>query len=158
MNGPLAISFLIYDTILQINGANMSQIGFIRYDVPCIPLMLKTAFTLTFWVTLRQATYEYRVGKQSSMQSDKAAPVQAAKTDRKSKFIIMVGNVLNKIFLQLWIWVVVFVLFLCAIYGEKVTVFRIAYMTLVLVFLITFQVYINLINRSLVLLNFCKIH
>lgn len=130
----------------------MAQIGFVRYDTPCLPLLLKTLFTLTFWVTLRQKAHESRIERQSSTLAHLAAPFQvtvgAATTadmasksdDKKSKFIVMAGNLLNAIFLQLWIWIVVLVLFLCAIYGSKMTAFRIVYMTLVLVFLITFQV------------------
>lgn len=141
-----------YHLILQINGINLAQIGFTRYEIPCLPLLLKTLFTLTFWVTLRQKTHESRIERQSSTLAHLAAPFQvtvgAATTadmasksdDKKSRFIVMAGNLLNAIFLQLWIWIVVLVLFLCAIYGQKMTAFRIVYMTLVLVFLITFQV------------------
>lgn len=131
------------------NGINLAQIGFIRYDVPCVPLLLKTLFTLTFWITLREAIYESRVDKQSAKNltatfhdtvdgGTTADP--APQSDKKSKFVEMTGNVFNVIFLQLWIWIVLLVLFLCAITGEKMTTFRIGYMTLVLVFLITFQV------------------
>lgn len=138
--------------MFQINGIKLSPIGFIRYPIPCLPLLLKTLFTLTFWVTLRQKTYESRSQRQSSTLAHLAAPFQvtvgAATTsdmagksdDKKSKFIVTAGNILKAIFLQLWIWIVVLVLFLCAIYGQKMTAFRIVYMTLVLVFLITFQV------------------
>lgn len=140
-----------HSSTLQINGINLAQIGFIRYDIPCLPLLLKTLFTLTFWVALRQKTYESRQQRQSSTLAHLAAPFQvtvgaattadmAAKNDdKKSKFIVMAGKLLNSIFLQLWIWIVVLVLFLCAIYGQKMTAFRIVYMTLVLIFLITFQ-------------------
>lgn len=138
--------------ILQINGINLAQIGFIRYEIPCLPLLLKTLFTLVFWVSLRQKAYESRSQRQSSTLAHLAAPFQvtvgAATTtdmgnkgdDKKSKFIVVAGKLLNSIFLQLWIWIVVLVLFLCAIYGQKMTAIRIVYMTLVLVFLITFQV------------------
>ncbi|XP_037048036.1 piezo-type mechanosensitive ion channel component isoform X2 [Bradysia coprophila] len=135
----------------DINGINLAQIGFIRYDIPCLPLLLKTLFTLVFWVTLRQKVHESRIQRQSSTLAHLAAPFQvtvgAATTtdmasksdDKKSKFIVVAGKLLNAIFLQLWIWIVVLVLFLCAIYGQKMTAIRIVYMTLVLVFLITFQ-------------------
>lgn len=134
------------------NGINLAQIGFTRYEIPCLPLLLKTLFTLTFWVTLREKVHESHTQRQSSTLAHLAAPFQvtvgAATTadmaskndDKKSKFIVMAGQLLNAIFLQLWIWIVVLVLFLCAIYGQKMTAIRIAYMTLVLVFLITFQV------------------
>lgn len=140
------------------SGINMAQIGFVRYEqYPCVPLLLKTLFTLGFWVTLRRRAYEAKVDKQSSTLTHLAAPFQVtvsaattdltAKTDdKKSKFIVRAGQVLKSLLLQLWIWIVVLALFLCAIYGERMTAFRITYMTLFLVFLITFQVIFLLLN------------
>lgn len=130
----------------------MAQIGFVRYETyPCGPLLLKTVFTLAFWVTLRQRIYESKLEKQSSTLAHLAAPFQitvsAATTDlgakagdKKSKFIIKAGLILKSLLLQLWIWIVVLALFLCAIYGKRMTAFRITYMALFLTFLITFQV------------------
>lgn len=89
---------------------------------------------------MRQAIYESRVEGQPSTQVDLSIPVDSNVDDKKTKFIVTAGNVLLAIFLQLWTWIVVLVLFLCAIYGERITAFRIVYMSLVLVFLATFQV------------------
>lgn len=122
-----------------------------RYPTPCLPLLLKTLFTLGFWVTLRQRAYEAKVQKQSSTLAHLAAPFQvtvsAATTnltdktdDKKSKFILKAGLILKTLLLQLWIWIVVLALFLCAIYGKEMTAFRITYMFLFLSFLVTFQV------------------
>lgn len=131
----------------------MAQIGFVRYEnYPCGPLLLKTVFTMTFWVTLRQMSYESKLLRQSSTLAHLAAPFQvtvsAATTDlgakpddKKSKFLMKAGNYVKSWLLQLWIWIVVTALFLCAIYGSRMTAFRITYMGLFLIFLITFQVY-----------------
>lgn len=130
----------------------MAQIGFVRYEsYPCGSLLLKTLFTLAFWVTLRQRIYESKVQRQSSTLAHLAAPFQvtvgaattdlsAKAADKKSKFIIKAGSIIKTVLLQLWIWIVVFALFLCAIYGARMTAFRITYMALFLTFLITFQV------------------
>lgn len=132
----------------------MAQIGFVRYEkYPCLPLLLKTLFTLGFWVTLRQRAYEEKVQRQSSTLTHLAAPFQvtvgAATTDltnktddKKSKIIVRAGLILKSLLLQLWIWIVVLTLFLCAINGDHMTAFRITYMALFLAFLITFQVFI----------------
>lgn len=133
-------------------GINLSQIGFIRYKTyPCGPLLLKTLFTFTFWLTLRQMKYEDTSRRQSSTLAHLAAPfhvtVSAATTDlgpkpetKKSKLMLKAGTIFKSILMQIWIWVVVFALFFFAMYGKNMTVFRIAYMTLFLTFMITFQV------------------
>lgn len=139
-------------------GLSLEQIGFIRYtSYPCIPLLLKTLFTMTFWLTLRQMKYEASLDRQTSTLAHLAAPFQvtvsAATTDlapkpetRKSKIMMKAGAAFNSILLQLWIWIVVFALFFYAIIGVKMTVFRIVYMILFLVFVITFQVSGECIN------------
>lgn len=137
---------------IDTEGLSLEQIGFIRYtSYPCIPLLLKTLFTVTFWLTLRQMKYEASLERQSSTLAHLAAPFQvtvsAATTDlapkvetKKSKIMMKAGAAFKSILLQLWIWIVVFALFFYAIIGEKMTIFRIAYMVLFLAFVITFQV------------------
>lgn len=143
---------------IDTEGLSLEQIGFIRYTTnPCIPLLLKTLFTMTFWLTLRQMKYEASLDRQTSTLAHLAAPFQvtvsAATTDlgpkpetKKSKIMMKAGAAFKSILLQLWIWIVVFALFFYAIIGEKMTVFRIAYMILFLVFVITFQVSRNYEN------------
>lgn len=133
-------------------GINLAQIGFIRYTTyPCIPLLLKTLFTTTFWLTLRQMKYEATLDRQKSTLAHLAAPFQvtvsAATTDlaqkpetKKSKIMMKAGAVFKSILMQIWIWIVIFSLFFFAIYGKEMTVFRIAYMGLFLTFMISFQV------------------
>lgn len=130
----------------------MAQIGFERRTkYPCVPLLLKTLFTMTFWLTLRQMKYEASLDRQTSTLAHLAAPFQvtvsAATTDlgpkvenKKSKIMIKAGAIFKSILLQIWIWIVVFALFLCGIYGDEMTVFRITYMGLFLIFVVTFQV------------------
>lgn len=119
----------------QIRGVNMAQIGFVHYKhFPCGPLMLKTLFTFCFWVTLRRRFHEADVENRSSLELGAASP-------HFQSIVLRAGLILKSFLLQLWVWFVVLALFLCAIYGERMTVFRIIYMTLCLVFLITFQVW-----------------
>ncbi|XP_055299200.1 piezo-type mechanosensitive ion channel component isoform X31 [Sitodiplosis mosellana] len=132
-------------------GINLEQIGFIRYrSYPCVPLLLKTLFTVTFWLTLRQMKYEDTLQRQSSTLAHLAAPfhvtVSAATTDlgpkpetKKSKLMLRAGKMFKSILMQMWIWIVVFALFFFAIYGREMTVFRIVYMALFLIFMVTFQ-------------------
>lgn len=131
---------------------NLAQIGFVRYKTyPCLPLLLKTLFTMTFWLTLRQMKYEASLDKHTSTLAHLAAPFQvtvsAATTDlgpkvekKRSKIMIKAGAAFKAGLLQLWIWIVISALFFCAITGDSMTVFRITYMALFLTFMITFQV------------------
>lgn len=145
-------------------GIKLDQIGFIRYRTyPCIPLLLKTLFTVTFWLTLRQMKYEDTLQRQSSTLAHLAAPfhvtVSAATTDlgpkpqtKKSKIMLRAGKMFKSILMQMWIWIVVFALFFFAIYGSDMTVFRIVYMALFLIFMVTFQVieyFCSLMNSTL---------
>lgn len=50
------------------------------------------------------------------------------------------GEEAKIILTKFWIWVVAFVLFGIGITGERMTIFRIIYMALALIFLLTFQV------------------
>lgn len=106
---------------------------------------------MTFWLTLRQMQYEQSLDRHTSTLAHLAAPFQvtvsAATTDlgpkgekKKSKIMIKAGAAFKAGILQLWIWIVIFALFFCAITGDSMTVFRITYMALFLTFMITFQV------------------
>lgn len=111
---------------------NLAQIGFVRYRTyPCFPLLLKTLFTVTFWLTLRQTKYEDSVRPDSS-----TASLGLKGVARKSK----AASIFKLILTEVWIWIVVFALFSFAIFGETMTVFRILHMALFLTFMITFQV------------------
>lgn len=140
---------------IDMEGISLEQIGFIRYTTyPCIPLLLKTLFTITFWLTLRQMKYEATLNRQASTLAHLAAPFQltvgAATTDmatnpetKKSKIMMKAGAAFKSALLQIWIWIVIFAMFFFSIYGDKMTVFRVTYMVLFLVFVITFQVNAN---------------
>jgi len=58
---------------------------------------------------------------------------------KTSKFLKKAGDVIKNLLVRLWIWLLVLVIFLCAITGENMTVFRICYMALFLFFLLVFQ-------------------
>ena len=58
----------------------------------------------------------------------------------KSKFMKDVGVLLKKLLTKFWIAIVAIMLFTSGITGDRMTVFRIIYMSLFLFFVITFQV------------------
>uniref|UniRef100_A0A1L8DF30 Putative piezo-type mechanosensitive ion channel component isoform x14 n=1 Tax=Nyssomyia neivai TaxID=330878 RepID=A0A1L8DF30_9DIPT len=139
---------------IDIKGINLSQIGLVKYTyLPCGPLIMKTIFTLMFWVTLRQMTKERREQRQTSTLADMVAPLQvtvgaatadlAPRPDEKvkdSQFITKAAILFDAFLTRFWIWIVVITLFASGIAGQRMTGFRIIYMALFLVFLLTFQV------------------
>ncbi|XP_059615886.1 piezo-type mechanosensitive ion channel component isoform X4 [Phlebotomus argentipes] len=139
---------------IDIKGINLSQIGLVKYTyLPCGPLIMKTIFTLMFWVTLRQMTKERREQRQTSTLADMVAPLQvtvgaatadlAPRADEKAKqsqFITKAAILFDAFLTRFWIWIVVITLFASGIAGQRMTGFRIIYMALFLVFLLTFQV------------------
>lgn len=122
-------------TIVNSKRYNLAQIGFVRYKTyPCVPLLLKTLFTLTFWLTLRQTKYEDSVQSRFTIVDHG----QREDTD-KSRAMVKAVTFVKTVLLEIWIWVVVFTLFFFAMFGERMTVVRILHMALFLTFVITFQ-------------------
>ncbi|XP_017766739.1 PREDICTED: piezo-type mechanosensitive ion channel component isoform X2 [Eufriesea mexicana] len=136
----------------EVNGINMSEIGFSKADqLSRWHLVVKCLFISMFWITMRQYTAERTRQRRSSALRDMVAPlhvsVSTATTamnheapEIKSKFMKDVGILLKRLLTKFWIAVVAIMLFICGITGERMTVFRIIYMSLFLVLVITFQI------------------
>lgn len=138
---------------VSVNGINLPQIGFIKYaHYPIGPIMLKSVFTVMFWASLRQMLQERQAEKQSTALSDMVAPLQLTvgaataregiqkKPEKESVFITKAGKFINAFLIKFWIYIVAITLFVCGITGHQMTGFRIVYMALFLIFVLTFQV------------------
>lgn len=112
---------------------------------------LQCLFISMFWITMRQYTAERTRQRRSSALRDMVAPLHVSVStataamnheapEIKSKFMKDVGILLKKLLTKFWIAVVAIMLFISGITGERMTVFRIIYMSLFLVLIITFQV------------------
>ncbi|XP_026827290.1 piezo-type mechanosensitive ion channel component isoform X4 [Ooceraea biroi] len=136
-----------------VSGIEISEIGFIKADkLSRWHLIVKCLFISMFWITLRQYMTERKQQKRSSALKDMVAPLHisvstAATTamshdapEIKSQFMKNVGKLLHNLLTKFWIAVVAIMLFICGITGERMTVFRIIYMSLFLFFVITFQI------------------
>ncbi|XP_058124617.1 piezo-type mechanosensitive ion channel component isoform X2 [Anopheles coustani] len=140
------------------SGINLEQLGFVRrLEYPCVPLLVKSLFTTMFWISLRQLIQEKHTERRESMIANMAAPLQlpvgAATTaatgpspssdrsqEKKSSAIVTrMAKFFKSFMIKFWIWVVALTLFLSAIIGNRMTVFRIVYMVLFLCFVLTFQ-------------------
>ncbi|XP_075212450.1 piezo type mechanosensitive ion channel component isoform X3 [Lycorma delicatula] len=134
----------------HIKGFNLKQIGFEKLTHFTLkPLLIKTLFTLMFWMTLRQYNQEKWEERNSSALADMVAPLQlgmgtattmGTETQTKtSLFIQRIGKQVRLFLIKYWIWVVAIFLFWIGISGDRMTIFRIVYMALALIFILTFQ-------------------
>lgn len=137
-------------------GINLAQIGFIRYtEFPIFHILLKSLFIIMFWITMRQMFVEHKEKRQKSTLADMVAPLQvtvgAATADltpqpletKSSELMTRLGVIFNIFLLKSWLWVVMLVICVSGLLGKKITGFRVIYMSLFLVFLVVFQVCIN---------------
>ncbi|XP_018376717.1 PREDICTED: piezo-type mechanosensitive ion channel component isoform X10 [Trachymyrmex cornetzi] len=136
-----------------VSGIKISEIGFSKADeLGRWHLIVKCLFISMFWITMRQYMAERKQQRRSSALRDMVAPlhvsVSTATTamshqeapEIKSKFMKDVGKLLQDLLTRFWIAVVAIMLFICGITGERMTLFRIVYMSLFLIFVITFQI------------------
>lgn len=62
-----------------------------------------------------------------------------------SPFMRRLGVYIKELLTKFWIWVVAIMLFVIGITGDKMTGFRIVYMALFLVFILTFKVGLQIV-------------
>ncbi|XP_070500560.1 piezo-type mechanosensitive ion channel component isoform X4 [Chironomus tepperi] len=137
---------------VKVSGINLPQIGFIKYPhFPIGPIMLKSLFTVMFLSSLRQMVQEKQAERQTTALADMVAPLQLTvgaataregiqkKAEKESAFITKAAKFINAFLIKFWIIVVSITLFVCGISGQEMTGFRIVYMTLFLIFVLTFQ-------------------
>ncbi|XP_054082430.1 piezo-type mechanosensitive ion channel component isoform X8 [Zeugodacus cucurbitae] len=151
---PLSYCSFFTTTItrfLQTAGINLQQIGLERPQEhgthPCVPLIVKTLFLLMFWVTSRQFFQEQSEEKLIKRRAPVVMPMETidsdvsveSQTKHTSKFLKKIGDIVKNLLVRLWIWMLVLVIFLCAMTGKFMTGFRICYMALFLFFLLVFQ-------------------
>ncbi|KAG5675805.1 hypothetical protein PVAND_005679 [Polypedilum vanderplanki] len=134
------------------NATFFKEIGLVRYyHYPIGPIMMKSVFTVMFLSSLRQMIQENKAKKQNTALADMVAPLQLTvsaataregiqkKAEKESVFITKAAKFINTFLIKFWIIIVAITLFVCGITGQQMTVFRIAYMALFLIFVLTFQ-------------------
>lgn len=133
--------------------ASFSEIGFVKHPNYAVgPITLKTAFTCMFWVSLRQMFQERALKKKHSALADIHVPsslstvsvgakkVNQKKSESAADFGSKAALIVKSFFVKFWIFIVALTLLLCGVMGEQVTGLRIVYMTMFLIFMLTFQV------------------
>jgi piezo-type mechanosensitive ion channel component 1/2 len=123
----------------------LDQLGFRKQiEYAFRPLLLKSAFTVMFWASCRQYMSEREIEKGQSalgnMMVNQQITVAMVKPNAKKGLLVKIGILVNAILVKFWIWAVALTLFMSGFSGSKMTVFRILYMALFLIFVLYFQV------------------
>lgn len=120
--------------------SNLAQIGIVRYDLfPCIPLLFKAICIVTFCFTLRQEQLNEHQKRESNLTTNS---FQINSNEGKTiwKCFHFGVNVLS----HLWVLMILLTMFIYAIYGNEVNLFKLCYMVYVLVFVTTYQLSLRL--------------
>uniref|UniRef100_T1KNY9 Uncharacterized protein n=1 Tax=Tetranychus urticae TaxID=32264 RepID=T1KNY9_TETUR len=134
---------------------NLSEIGLKKYfDMSYKPLALKTLFTCMFWITLRQYSEEQTLarwnqerdrslstnrGSQGRPSFQRHMSLASAVLPQVSPTLLLLSNFIRGLFIKYWIWVVAIMLMVMSLGGDRVVIYRIAYMSLFLSFIFVFQ-------------------
>lgn len=114
----------------------LAQIGVVRYEIfPCVPLLFKAICTVIFGFTLRQEYVLSREAQKKRISIRHSFGICSEKKDTIWKCFDFSVNVLS----QFWVLMILFTMFIYAIYGNEVNFMKLSYMIYVLVFVISFQ-------------------
>ena len=114
----------------------LAQIGVVRYEIfPCLPLLFKAICMVIFGFTLRQEYVLSREAQKERASIRRSIGVSSEKKDTIWKCFDFGVNVLS----QVWVLMILFTMFIYAIYGNEVNFMKLSYMIYVLVFVISFQ-------------------
>ena len=118
----------------NIQGANIQQIGIIKYkDYPGIHLIFKSILAIPFWIIMRQ--------KYDPITSN----IYLTTDVKENKLTTLFLNPLCRIMSYSLMWIIMVLLFIFSVYEQsQMSVFRIANMVLLFVFVLIFQLSITL--------------
>ncbi|KAH8312575.1 hypothetical protein KR044_011541, partial [Drosophila immigrans] len=139
----------------KVHGINLEQIGFAHPAnngiQPCVPLIVKTAFLLVFWITSHQyfkENVDQRADSDNLMQFFGTEHSRSENTlfekSRAHRAFLFIFESVSNLFTRMWMWLLIFLIFLCAMIDQAMTGFRICYMSLFLLFLMVFQMSLHL--------------
>ncbi|XP_035705079.1 piezo-type mechanosensitive ion channel component isoform X2 [Folsomia candida] len=140
---------LQYDFPKFIDGINLTEIGLAK-DPNCFKaIMVKSCYAVMFWITLRQYVTE-KTTTSSLIENAAQESFRVVVSNQPELIVKGKEHWLKSILIKLWIWVVAIMLFIIGLGGgDKVVLYRIVYMALFLVFIITFQLSYNCWRRML---------
>lgn len=123
--------------------SNLAQIGVVRYDsFPCIPLLFKAICTITFCFTLRQK-------QQLDQNRASILTANSIQIDPEQGIILKCFHFGVNVFTHIWVTMILLTMFIYAIYGSEVNLLKFCYMVYVLVFLISYQLSLNIWRKMM---------
>ncbi|XP_030240836.1 piezo-type mechanosensitive ion channel component [Drosophila navojoa] len=147
----------IYETELptKIYGLNLVQIGCVHPRDsgvrPCVPLSVKTCFLFIFWITSHQYFKEKAEDKVENDILQYVFGPRHSHSDhtlfeksRAPRTIIFIFESVSNFVTRIWMWLLIILIFLCAMIDQVMTGFRVCYMSLFLLFLMVFQMSLQL--------------
>lgn len=131
------------------------QIGFVHPRDsgirPSVPLSVKTVFLFIFWITSHQY---FKEKAEHKVESDILLHVFGPRHSRSEhtlfeksrapRTVIFIFESVSNFVTRIWMWMLIFLIFLCAMIDQVMTGFRICYMSLFLLFLMVFQMSLQL--------------
>ncbi|KAG5676025.1 hypothetical protein PVAND_005880 [Polypedilum vanderplanki] len=114
---------------------NFQDIALTDYEkkYPIFSLLIKSILVVPFFITLRQKFIE-----KDSNDANKSKGLNDNKSS--SKFHTMMSNTLKKSLIFVWMWVIAFILFILALYGDNdMTLSRLINMGFFLTYVLLFQ-------------------
>lgn len=117
---------------------NVRSIGLKEYrDYVVVHLFLKTVLMVPLLMTMRLRCQERLIMEHKKTLRFEEAVLHLAQEKDESRNLTI--HLLRKIFLFTLMWIIVFTLFLIAVHGDKMTLFRIINMCFFLTFILLFQ-------------------
>ncbi|KAH8320327.1 hypothetical protein KR074_002805, partial [Drosophila pseudoananassae] len=134
---------------------NLEQVGFVhpqnKGTPPWIPLTVKTGFLLVFWITSRQYFKEKAEDRtQDNLLHHIFGPHHSRsehllfEKSQAPQLIVYIFKSTSNFITRIWMWLLIFLIFICAMIDNAMTGFRICYMSLFLLFLMVFQMSLQL--------------
>ncbi|KAH8294787.1 hypothetical protein KR018_002866 [Drosophila ironensis] len=134
---------------------NLEQVGFVhpqnKGSPPWISLTVKTGFLLVFWITSRQY---FKEKTENRTRDDLLQQIFGPHHSRSEhllfeksqapQLIVYFFKSVSNFITRIWMWLLIFLIFLCAMIDSAMTGFRICYMSLFLLFLMVFQMSLQL--------------
>lgn len=136
----------------QAGNMNMNQIGFVKYEAfPGVSLLIKSTFTVSFWITMRLMFQEKLLKKQKKNLTFDESVRLMMKKDKKElpKSSSKVMTFIENFCMFSFMWIIVLTLFLMGIYGEEMSLSRIINMSFCLVYFLLFHVSFKLWLNSM---------
>jgi piezo-type mechanosensitive ion channel component 1/2 len=137
----------------QFNDLNMQQIGLVKYEnYPGIPLLIKSIFTVFFMITTRLMIQENLLNKHKTVLSFEENVRKAMEEKNKPKKHGVLAKALmsiEKICVFCFMWIIILTLFIMAVSGDKMTLFKIINMCFCLAFFLLFHISFKLWLRTM---------